>query len=93
MPDYPSSYIIKCNATEEFKNKNPSLEELFLAFKNISKNKNKNDLKVISCLRIAMAQACCTSFLEKQSVWDLFLIAYMYEKHKKEWHSSKSQWI
>lgn len=92
---YPKSYIDKIKSAKDYlKTEEPlSLDELFKLFKSSKKYENKNDLQILSNLRIASSNACCNSYLQKQSIWEIFLIAYMYENFKKEYHSGKGQWI
>jgi len=90
--EYPNSYIKKCNALEEFKNKwYPTLEELFQLFREMPKNANKSDLQILSNIRIAMSNACCNRFLSTQSIHDLFIIAYAREKHGLDWFDSQGK--
>lgn len=89
---FPQSYIIKCNATEEFKNKYPTLDEWQVIIRTVSQLKNITDYELLSKLRIGIAQSCCDGYLRTQTIYDYYIIWYMHVKYDKSWYNGAGQW-
>lgn len=87
---FNETYIEKCNAL----NISPKTQdELVELCKNLSKYKDKSYLQLLSNFRIGIGKMCCSSYLETQSLNDLWLMFYMMETEGKIWVEGQHKWL
>lgn len=71
----------------------PNLQELYDLCKSLPKLKDTDDYTLLSKMRMGIAQACCDSYLKRQSMHDFWLMFWMFEKMKKCWHGGAMKWV
>lgn len=93
MNNRHEKYIQMCNATEEFKGQDPTLDNIIEKLRELPKHTREktSDLQILSNLRIAISQSCCQSYLGKLSISELFLVGYMKLKGY-EWYDNQGKW-
>ena len=68
-------------------------DEIVELCKELPKYKNKTYLQLLSNFRIGLSKMCCASYLETQTLNDLWLMFYIYEKDGRIWNEGKHQWM
>jgi hypothetical protein len=87
---FSKSYIKKCEALCM---KPLIQDELVELCKNLPKYRKKTYLQLLSHFRISLGKMCCDSYLETQTLNDLWIMFYMNEKEGKIWYESKRKWL
>lgn len=88
----PASYLKKCAASDQFKINPPTLDELYNLCSDLPKFKSTTDLTLLSKMRIAISNMCCSSYLNEQSMYDFWLMFYMKEVYGLEWYENNNSW-
>ena len=70
----------------------PTLEQLIELVREIPRYKNESDLNLLSKMRVCISNACCSSFLKHQSMYDFWLIMWYQEKFKFDWYEGRNEW-
>jgi len=87
---FSPSYIKKCKALRI----NPLIQDdLVKSCKSLPKYKNKTYLQLLSYFRIGISKMYCESYLETQTLNDLWLMFYMKEKGNQIWYEEKNKWL
>ena len=68
-------------------------DDLVELCKNLPKYKKKTYLQLLSHFRIGLSKMSCDSYLETQTLNDLWIMFYIYEKDGKIWNESKNSWM
>jgi len=86
---YAKSYIKKCKAL-----KIPPLsqDDLVEMCKVLPKYEDKSYLKLLSCFRVTLSKMCCDSYLNTQTLNDLWLMFYIRETQGKLWFEGSNKW-
>lgn len=87
---FSDSYLKKCNALGILPKTQDELVELC---KILPKYKDKSYLNLLSHFRIAIGKMCCDSYLETQTLNDLWIMFYMLEVEGKVWYDGKNEWL
>ena len=87
---FSKSYIKKCNALMI---KPLIQDDLVELCKSLPKYRKKTYLQLLSHFRIGLQKMCCDSYLEHQTLNDLWLMFYIYEKEGKIWNEGSNKWI
>lgn len=91
--NYPESYIKKCTNCPEINNQVLSMDEMVLLCKGLACFTTCTDLKLVSKMRIGIAEMYCDTYLNTQSIWDFWIMFYVRFAFGKEWHDGKHAWI
>ena len=84
---YSYTYLKKCKSLTI----NPlSQDELVELCKNLAKYKKKTYLQLLSSFRTGLSKIYCDSYLETQTLNDLWLMFYIYEKDGRIWYEGKN---
>ena len=87
---FKKSYIKKCDALLI---KPLTQDELVELCKELPKYRKKSYIQMLSHFRISLSRMCCNSFLETQSMNDLWIMFYMKEKEGKMWNEGQHKWM
>lgn len=55
--------------------------------------RKKTYLQLLSNFRIGLARMCCDSYLATQTLNDLWLLFYIFEKDGMIWNEGKNRWM
>lgn len=87
---YSKSYLKKCDILIIEPLSQDDLVELCKA---LPKYEKKTYLQLLSYFRIGLQKMYCDSYLNTQTLNDLWLMFYIKEKDGRMWDEGKSQWI
>lgn len=87
---FNKSYIKKCNALCM---KSLIQDDLVELCKNLPKYKKKTYLELLSHFRIGLGRTYCNSYLNSQTMNDLWLMFYIHEKDGRTWVEGKNKWL
>lgn len=87
---FNKSYLKKCKV---LKMEPITQDKLVYLCKQLPKYQKKTNLQLLSHFRIRLQKMCCDSYLNTQSLNDLWLMFYIFEKDGKTWDEGKSQWL
>lgn len=87
---FNKSFIKKCDALCMAPLIQDDLVELC---KNLPKYKKKTYIQILSYFRVGLSRTYCDSFLETQSMNDLWILFYIYEKDGRIWNEGKNKWM
>lgn len=87
---FNKSYLNKCQALMI---KPLIQDEIVELCKNLPKYQKKTYLQLLSNFRVCLQKIYCVSYLETQTLNDLWLLFYIYEKDGKTWNECKLQWL
>ena len=87
---FKNSYLKKCNALKILP---LSQDELVEMCKNLNKYKDKSYIQLLSNFRISLGKMYCNSYLETQTLNDLWLLFYIKETQSKTWYEGKNKWL
>jgi len=68
-------------------------DDLVELCKNLPKYKNKTYLQLLSHFRIGLGRMCCDNYLKSQSLNDLWIMFYIFEKDGRTWFEGKNNWM
>lgn len=68
-------------------------DDLVELCKALPKYKKKTYLQLLSHFRIHISKHYCDSYLASQTLNDLWLMFFMYEKDGRAWFEGKNKWI
>lgn len=94
-----NDYIVKCTNCPELQARKPEGVEIWLPtiddIINLVKQSHTemSDYKLNCRFNISITQMCCFSYLQKRSLQELWIMFWMYDEFKKEWHSSVNKWM
>lgn len=87
---YSNSYLKKCKALII----DPlSLDDLVELCKEMPKHKKNTFLQLLSNFRIGVQRNYCDSYLKTQTLHDLWIMFYIFEKDGKIWNEGKNVWM
>lgn len=87
---FSKSYTKKCDALMI---KPLIQDDLVELCKNLPKYQKKTYLQLLSNFRIALSKMCCQSYLDTQTLNDLWLMFYINEKDGRIWNEAKHMWM
>ena len=87
---FSKSYIKKCKTLNIYPLTQDDLVELC---KELPKYKKKTYLQLLSNFRIGVSKMCCDSYLETQTLNDLWLMFYVSEKSGWFWNEGSDKWM
>lgn len=87
---FSKSYIKKCDALCM---KPLTQDDLVELCKNLPKYKKKTYLQLLSHFRVGLSKMCCRSYLETQTMNDLWLMFYIHEKDGRMWNEGRHEWM
>ena len=87
---FSKSYLKKCKALII---KPLIQDDLVELCKNLPKYHKKTYLELLSCFRISIQQQYCSSYLNTQTLNDLWLMFYIFEKDGKIWNEGRNEWM
>ncbi len=88
---FSKSFIKKCDALMITPLTQDELVELCMALPKYKRKKTY--LQLLSHFRIGLGNMCCDSYLATQTLNDLWLMFYIYEKDGRIWNEGKHQWM
>jgi len=68
-------------------------DDLVELCKNLPKYKKKTYIQLLSHFRIGLGRMCCDPYLRSQTLNDLWLMFYIYEKDGKIWNEATRKWM
>jgi len=87
---FKKSYLKKCESLMIDPLTQDDLVELCKA---LPKYKKKTYLQLLSYFRIGLGKMCCDSYLVTQTLNDLWLMFYIYEKDGRIWNEGRKEWL
>lgn len=87
---FSNSYVKKCKALNL---KPMTQDEIVELCKKLPKYQKKSYLQLLSNFRIGLQRMCCESYLETQTLNDLWLMFYIFEKSGWIWIEGRGEWL
>ena len=87
---FQNSYLKKCEALLM---KPLIQDDLVELCKNLPKYRKKTYLQMLSHFRVGLCKVYCDSYLSTQTLNDMWVMFYIYEKEGRTWFEGKNKWL